>query len=198
MTQSSETTITRLLDRLQGGDRDALDALFPLVYEELRLLAHGHRRRWDGDDTLGTTVLVNEAYLKLAGQSKLSVRSRAHFLGVAAKAMRHILCNHAEARGRIKRGGGVQRVSLDALDAEPAGLDIADDQADTLAAVELALRRLDATNARLARVVECRFFAGMSIADTAEALDTSPATVKRDWLLARAWLYRELQALHEA
>lgn len=120
MTQPTDTTVTRLLEQLEGGHPAALNQLFPLVYAELRALAHGHRQRWHGDKTLGTTVLVNEAYLKLVGQQRLGARSRAHFLAVAAKAMRHILSNYAEARGRVKRGGGQRRVSIEALDAAAA------------------------------------------------------------------------------
>ena len=197
MAHPTETTVTRLLAQLEGGHRAALDQLFPIVYAELRALAHRQRRRWYGDETLGTTALVNEAYLKLVDQQRLGARSRAHFLAIAAKAMRHILSNYAEARRRLKRGGDLRRVSADVLDAVPAPLGLTDAQAELLAALDDALRRLEETNVRLSRVVECRFLAGMSIEDTAVALDTSPATVKRDWVLARAWLYRELQADHE-
>jgi RNA polymerase sigma factor (TIGR02999 family) len=189
-----ETTVTRLLEELDGGHRSALDQLFPLVYRELKALAHSHRQRWHGDHTLGTTALVHEAYLKLVGQQRLSARNRSHFLALAAKAMRHILSNYAEARRRLKRGGGIEKVPLDAMDIVPAALDLSDDQAEMLEALDIALRKLEETNARLSRVVECRFFAGMSIADTAAALDSSPATIKRDWVLAHAWLYREMQA----
>ena len=189
-----ETTITRLLEQLDGEPRAALDELFPLVYGELRALAHSQRQRWHGDQTLGTTALVNEAYVKLVGQQQLSARNRAHFLAIAAMAIRQILSNYAEARRRLKRGGGVHTVSLESMNAVPEVLDLADHQAAMLDALDTALRALERTNARLSRVVECRFFAGMSIADTAAALDSSPATIKRDWVLARAWLYREMQA----
>lgn len=192
MTPESETTVTRLLGELQRGQREALDQLYPLVYEELKALAHYHRRRWHGDDTLGTTALLHEAYLKLAGQRQLTANSRAHFFAVAAKAMRHILSNYAEARRRKKRGGDRAQVSLEVLEAMPVRLDLSDDHAEMLSALDEALARLEGTNERLSRVVECRFFGGMSIADTAAVLEISPATVKRDWLLARAWLYREL------
>lgn len=193
MMPASETTVTRLLDQLQRGQREALDQLYPLVYEELKALAHYHRRRWHGDDTLETTALLHEAYLKLLGQRQLAARSRAHFFAVAAKAMRHILSNYAEARRRKKRGGDRERVSLETMDAMPVRLDFTDEQAETLASLDEALGRLEQTNSRLSQLVECRFFGGMSIADTATALGVSPATVKRDWLLARAWLYREMQ-----
>jgi RNA polymerase sigma factor (TIGR02999 family) len=194
MAEPIETTVTRLLEQLDDGHRSALDQLFPLVYRELRGLAHAHRQRWYGDETLGTTALVHEAYLKLVGQQRLGARNRAHFLATAAQAMRHILSNYAEARRRLKRGGGVQTVSLDAMDVAPAAMDLSDDHAEMLEALDIALRKLEQTNARLSRVVECRFFAGMSIAETAAALHCSPATIKRDWVLARAWLYREMHA----
>lgn len=197
MTQTTRTTVTRLLHQVEGGDNAAVDQLFPLVYDELRELAHRHRWRWHGDETLGTTALVNEAYLKLAGQQPRGTDSRAHFLAVASKAMRHILSDYSRDRQRQKRGGGLQKLSLDALDVEPGAPALFDAQADMAAALEAALARLEQTDRRLTRVVECRFFGGMSIADTATVLDVSPATVKRDWVLARAWLYRELQPHRE-
>jgi RNA polymerase sigma factor (TIGR02999 family) len=198
MTAATEATVTRLLDQLQSGHREALNQLYPLVYQELKALAHYHRRRWHGDDTLGTTALLHEAYLKLLGQRRLAARSRAHFFAVAAKAMRHILSNYAEARRRKKRGGDRERVSLETLDALPVRLDFTDEHAESLAVLDEALRRLEQTNDRLSQVVECRFFGGMSIADTAAALGVSPATVKRDWVLARAWLYREMQRIGDS
>lgn len=193
MSPGAETTVTRLLAQLEGDHRAALDQLMPLVYEELRALAHRHRLRWHGDDTLGTTALVNEAYLKLVGQQRLDTLSRAHFFAVAGKAMRHILTNYSEARRRRKRGGGLRMASPDALGAVPDERVLPDEEAEVLAALDAALQRLEQADERLSRVVECRFLAGMSIADTARVLGTSPATVKRDWVLARAWLYRELQ-----
>jgi RNA polymerase sigma factor (TIGR02999 family) len=138
---------------------------------------------------------VHEAYLKLLGQRRLAARSRAHFFALAAKAMRHILSNYAEARRRQKRGGDRERVSLATLDDLPVRLDFADEHAETLAVLDQALGRLEQTNSRLSQLVECRFFGGMSIADTATVLGVSPATVKRDWVLARAWLFREMQRL---
>jgi RNA polymerase sigma factor (TIGR02999 family) len=186
-----DQTVTRLLGELEQGNRDAMDELFPLVYDELRRLAHSQRWNWAGDETLGTTALVNEAYLKLVGTARPHPSSHAHFLAVAAKAMRHILSDYARARRREKRGGGARHVSLAALDALPLDV-IPDGQVELVAALDAALTRLAQEDMRLSRVVECRFFGGMSIADTATALGTSPATVKRDWTLARAWLYREL------
>lgn len=194
VTPESDSTITRLLEQLSEGDRAAFDRLVPLVHDQLRALAHGHRLRWDGDETLGTTALVNEAYLKLVGQQRLDATSRAHFYAIAGKAMRQILSNYAESQRRLKRGGGRQRVGLDQLDVAA----VADDNdAQALSALDAALERLEQSHERLGRVVECRFFAGLSITETATALGTSPATVKRDWTLARAWLSRELQPYPE-
>jgi RNA polymerase sigma factor (TIGR02999 family) len=185
--------ITGLLEAVARGDRDALNALFPLVYDELSLLAHRHRQKWDGDLTLNTTALVHEAYLKIAGQKRLPAESRAHFVAVAAKAMRHILCNHARDRRRQKRGGAVQHVALEPASDLAAALDLSVAQTDTLAALDDALQRLEQVAERQSRVVECRFFGGMSVEDTAVALGVSARSVKRDWNFARAWLRREMQ-----
>ena len=186
--------VSALVEALAAGDREALNPLFPLVYEELRSLAHRQRRQWDGDLTLNTTALVHEAYLKLAGQRQLPAESRAHFLGIASRAMRHILCNYARDRRRQKRGGGQPHLPLE--DADPAdgtALDLSADQADRLAGLDEALRRFEAIAERQCRVVECRFFGGMSVEETAAALGVSPRSVKRDWAFARAWLLREMQ-----
>jgi RNA polymerase sigma factor (TIGR02999 family) len=192
-TLPTRTTVTRLLDQVQRGDRAALNELYPLVYHELRSVARAHRRRWHGDETLGTTALVHEAYLKLAGQENPGTESRAHFLAVAGKAMRHVLSNYARARRSQKRGGQRRRIPLDALETLPDAHALSDEAIETAAALEGALTQLEQENARLSMVVDCRFFGGMSIADTAIVLGTSPATVKRDWTLARGWLYRALQ-----
>lgn len=186
--------VSTLAEALDAGDSEALNALFPLVYEELNRLAHRQRRQWRGDFTLTTTALVHEAYLKLAGQRQLPTGSRAHFLAVASKAMRHILCNHARDRQRQKRGGGQPHLTLDeAAQAEAAALELSDEQADRLAELDEALRRFERIAERQCRVVECRFFGGMSVEDTAVALSVSPRSVKRDWAFARAWLHREMQ-----
>lgn len=186
-------TITNLLADFENGDRAALEALFPIVYDELRLIAHRQRRKWDGDATLGTTALVHEAYLKLVDADHIGARSRVHFLRVASMAMRQILCNYGRDRRAAKRGGDAPKVSLDALGEGSANLALSDEQSETLADLDEAMRRLEAVDARLAAVVECRFFGGLSIEDTAQALGISVATVKRDWSLARAWLYREMK-----
>jgi RNA polymerase sigma factor (TIGR02999 family) len=193
MSETNPGTVTRLLAELEGGSPTALDELFPLVYEELRAYAHQQRQRWDGDTTLGTTALVNETYLKLAGGARIGAHSRLHFLRVAAAAMRHILCNYARDRRAAKRGGDAPKLSLDAMGSAADRLTFSREQYEMLLELDDALRRLEAVDPRLSHVVECRFFGGLSIDDTAAALGVSPATVKRDWALARAWLYRELE-----
>jgi RNA polymerase sigma factor (TIGR02999 family) len=190
----ADDRVSTLVEALAAGHREALDALFPLVYEELGRLAHQQRRRWDGDFTLTTTALVHEAYLKLAGQRQLPTESRAHFLAVASRAMRHILCNYARDRRRQKRGGSQPHVGLEAAaTADGTALDLSPDQADRLAGLDEALRRFEGIAERQCRVVECRFFGGMSVEETAAALGISPRSVKRDWSFARAWLLREMQ-----
>ena len=178
--------ITQLLRELTHGDDDAAGELFPLVYGELRAIAHGRLRNEPAGHTLNTTALVHEAYLKLVNQDRVDWQNRAHFFAVAARAMRRILIDYAVARKAQKRGGERRKVPLDEV------VIMADQRSDELLALDEALRRLETINERHGRVIECRFFAGMSIEETAEALDISPATVKRDWTLARAWLHREL------
>lgn len=186
-----QASITGLLQAAQRGDREALNALFPLVYEELRSLARSQRRRWHGDLTLNATALVHEAYIKLVDPRGTVPGSRDHFFAVAAKAMRHILCNYARERQRLKRGGGADHVTIDeTVNALP--IVVSDEKALELSALDEALQRLEQVSERQSRVVECRFFGGMSIEETASALGSSPATVKRDWTMARAWLYREI------
>ena len=193
MTETPAHTITALLQAVEQGDREALNALFPLVYEELSTLARRQRQAWQGDLTLNTTALVHEAYLKVVEQKRIPAESRAHFFGVAAKAMRHILCNYARDRRRKKRGGGVPHLRLEPGHDVAGQLELSEDQTDTLAALDEALQRLERIAERQARVVECRFFGGMSVEDTATALGISDRTVKRDWTFARAWLRREMQ-----
>lgn len=161
-----------------------------LVYNELHQLAARKLRNEREGHTLSTTALVHEAWLELNKLNRIEWQNRAHFLAVAAQAMRRILIDYAVARRRDKRGGGREVVSLDEGDA----LAIAHERADELVALEEALARLQTINERQARIVECRFFGGMSIEETGEALDVSPATVKREWAIARAWLNRELQS----
>ena len=166
----------------------ALDGLFPAIYDELRRVAHRHLRGERTGHTLGTTALVHEAYLELAKLDRIRWSGRAGVLAAASQAMRRILIDYAMARRAQKRGGGAVVVPLDDAVAMAA------ERGEELIALDEALQRLAAANERYGRVVECRFFGGMSVEDTAEALGTSPATVKRDWMVARAWLNRELGA----
>jgi RNA polymerase sigma factor (TIGR02999 family) len=179
--------ITERLRLAQQGDRAALDEVFALVYDELHRLAQSQRRRWSGDTTLDTTALVHEAYLKLVGQQQASWNDRGHFLAVASRAMRHLLVNYAERRRAAKRGGGTAPLSLD--DFNP----VSEEVADEVIALHEALERLAAVSDRQVRVVEARFYVGLSVDETARALGISPATVKRDWQLASAWLHRDIQ-----
>jgi len=192
LVEDTQATVSRLVVALAQGDRKALDALFPLVYDEVHALAHRHRRRWQGDETLNTTALVHEAYLKLAHRDHLGVDGRAHFLALAARAMRQILINHAEAQQARKRGGNLRRVSLTAAGVPGDRDESAEDEADILVALDAALRQLAMLHARQARVVECRFFGGLTIEETAAALGVAPRTVKRDWAVAQAWLHARL------
>ncbi|MCC6774769.1 MAG: sigma-70 family RNA polymerase sigma factor [Gemmatimonadaceae bacterium] len=177
--------ITELLNAARAGEPGALDRVLPLVYQELRELAGSYFRGERTDHTLQTTALVHEAYLRLVNAPDLSWDNRRHFFGIAARAMRQILVDHARRRGAEKRVAGRQ-VTLDdnAIGTAPP--------TDDILAVDEALGRLAATAPRAAQVVELRYFAGLSIEQTAETLDVSVATVKRDWLTARAWLQREL------
>jgi RNA polymerase sigma factor (TIGR02999 family) len=184
--QTEAGTVTRLLSELEGGNDAALDALYPIIYDELRAIARSHRRRWDGDTTLGTTALVHEAFLKLSRADEVHATSRLHFLRVASRAMRQILSNYARDRRAIKRGSEAAHVPLDLVDAE--NRDVAQhEHLENIENLEEALKKLEAFDKRLSDVVECRFFGGMSIEDTAAALQISPATVKRDWALAHGF-----------
>lgn len=180
--------ITGLLEQARDGDEAALDKLFEAVYRQLRAIAHNRRERWYLDDTLNTTALVHEAYLKLVRQENIHWRDRSHFFAAASRAMRHILINYAEKRRAAKRGGAQQPVSLE--DNPIAD----DDTASELIALDQALKNLEQLEPRQARVVECRFFAGLPVPETAEVVGISEATVKRDWALARAYLRREIKA----
>jgi RNA polymerase sigma factor (TIGR02999 family) len=183
---SEISEITALLIQLSQGRREALDQLMPVVYEELRSLAQAQLRGERPGHTLNTTALVHEAYLKLVHVQRVQWRDRAHFFAMSARLMRRILIDHARARRREKRGGDAVAVTLDEqLALEPG-------RADDLVALDDALTRLEALSERQARVVEYRCFAGLSLEETAAVLETSPATVKRDWAFARAWLNREL------
>ncbi|MEK9499604.1 sigma-70 family RNA polymerase sigma factor [Gaopeijia maritima] len=181
--------ITRLLDRAGEGDAEAWNAVFDGVYDELRLLARRQRGRWTGHATLDTTALVHEAWLKLARPDELSLRDRGHFFALASRVMRQILCNYARDRAAQKRGGGRERVTLDE---GVVGGDSGPAAAVALRDLDDALTRLEQSHARVARVVECRFFGGLTVQETADALGVSPRTVKREWRFAQAWLQGEL------
>lgn len=178
--------VTRLLLRWGGGDRQAFDALAPLVYDELRKMAGRYLRRERADHTLQSTALVHEAYLRLVDQNHVQWQNRAQFFGLAAELIRRILVDHARARQAAKRGGAVVRLTLDeALDAAiPRNLD--------LVRLDDALKALAEFDPQQARAVELRFFGGLTIEETAEVLGVSTATVKREWTIAKAWLRREL------
>jgi RNA polymerase sigma-70 factor (ECF subfamily) len=178
--------VTQLLANWSHGDHAALEKLIPLVYEELRHLAHHYMEGQRPDHTLQTTALVNEAYLRLADQSKPDFTNRSHFFAVAAKAMRQILVDHAKAQQRQKRGGGASKVELD-----EAAL-ISPEQTEAILDVDEALEKLAMLDSRKARVVELRYFGGLNQDEIAEVLKISIVTVRRDWVFARAWLYREL------
>lgn len=179
--------VTLLLTELSGGDRAVLDRLLPLVYDELRSLAHRRLRHETPGHTFNTTALVHEAYLKLAQVDRLTWKDRSHFFAVCAQAMRRILLNHARSLSAAKRGQRALHVPIDDV------VVAAQTRPDDLIWVDEALTRLEALDERQARVVECRVFAGMGTEETATALEISPATVKRDWTLARAWLIREAE-----
>ncbi len=191
-TGDSAHGVTALLRAHASGDPDALARLLPRVYDELRRIARGRLRRERDDHTLSTADLVHEAYLELMPLDRVDWQSRTHFFAVASRAMRNVLVDHAERRGAAKRGGGVRAASLDEL--LEAQLPATERSLDDLIAINDALARLEAIDPRKARVVECRFFGGLSLEETAEALGSSPATVSRDWAFARAWLHRELAA----
>ncbi len=188
----TRNTVARLLEELKGGDSGALDELFTVLYAEIRELAGRQRARWQGNYTLGTTALVHEAYLKLVDQERVDVESRAHFHALASRAIRHILCSYARERGARKRGGDFERLTLDELKLPPDGTGGSDEQWGHLAALDDALQRLEQLDPRQAKVVECRFFGGLTVEETAIAVEVSPRTVKRDWAMAQAWLHREL------
>jgi RNA polymerase sigma factor (TIGR02999 family) len=186
-------TVTRLLHELSAGNHHAFADVLPLVYEELHQLAAGQRRRWTGDETLNTTSLVHEAYLRLVDQTAPQWSTRPHFLAVAATAMRQILLDYAKRKHAAKRGGASRRIPLHEVEAVlKGGGDPSEARSEALLALDDSLRRLEKHDRRQSRIVECRFFGGMTIQDTAEALGISPATVSRGWAVAQAWLYRDL------
>lgn len=184
---TSPSRVTDLLLAARNGDRGAMDELFPVVYDVLRRMAHRKLAGERAGHTLSTTGLVHEAYLKLVRLDRIQWEGRAHFLAIAAQSMRNILVDYALKRKAAKRGGGREDGPLS------GALALAEAPASDVLSLHEALKRLEALDARQSRVVECRFFAGMSVEETAEALGLSPASVKRDWAVARAWLNRELE-----
>ena len=186
MERSPPSEVTQLLQAWRGGDRQALDALLPVVYKELRRLAHRQLRNERPDHTLQSTALVHEAYLRLMGVSPPHWESRTHFFAIAGQLMRQILVDYARRRGAAKRGGSVCKLSVEEAALVPRGKDV------DVIALDDALKALTKIDERQSRVVELRFFAGLSLEEISKALEVAPATVQRDWTAARAWLYREI------
>jgi RNA polymerase sigma factor (TIGR02999 family) len=186
MVSSTAENLTELLHDWHRGNRDALDRLTPVIYDEIRRIAHRYMDRERDDHTLQTTALINEAYLRLLGQPQVEWNNRAHFFAVVAQVMRHVLIDHARSRLFQKRGGDAQRLSID-----EATL-MTSERASELIALDEALTSLASLDARKARVVELRYFGGFSLEETAVILDLSVMTVRRDWQAAKAWLYRQV------
>ncbi len=184
----SPQQVSQLLVAWGDGDRAALDELMPLVYEELRRLAHKCIRRERPGHTLQTSVLVNEAYLRLVDQKNIHWQDRAHFFGIAARLMRQILVDYARQRGSAKRGGDARRVPLD------EAMIVSEERAADVVALDDALKSLAEIDPRKSQIVELRFFGGLSIEEAAEVLKVSPGTIMREWTLAKAWLRREMTA----
>lgn len=185
--------ITEALLALRHGTPDAMDRLMPLVYDQLRRIAHRQLGAEPTGHTLTTTALVHEAYLKLVDQTRAQLQDRAHFFAVAARAMRRILIDYARRYRAARRGGGPNRPAATPVSLDTVALPVPE-RADALLALDDALDRLGQIDARLAQVVECRFFAGLTEAETATALAVSQRTVAREWAVARGWLYQELQS----
>jgi RNA polymerase sigma factor (TIGR02999 family) len=186
LSDSNSSEVTRLLVDLTGGNRDAVDQLLPLVYDELRRIAGGHLRGERVGHTLQATALVHEAYMKLVDQREVNWQNRAHFFGVAAQLMRRILIDYARSKQTGKRGGGFQRAELD------EALMVGAERGSELLALDTALEALAQVDPQQAKIVELRFFGGLTVEETAEVIGISPATVKRDWSMAKAWLHREM------
>jgi len=186
VTKTPPNQVTQLLVRWRDGDRQAFDLLVPLVYQELRQIAARHLSNERAGHTLQSTALVNEAYFRMVQQDLPEWQNRAHFFAVAAQVMRQILVDHARARRALKRGGDAARVSLELAEGQAVPMD------SDLVALDEALTALSQLDPQQGRVVELKFFGGLSNEDTSAVLGVSTSTVKRDWTVARAWLYREL------
>ncbi|MCA1568406.1 MAG: sigma-70 family RNA polymerase sigma factor [Acidobacteria bacterium] len=185
--EENSKQITRLLEQWSNGDAEVLDDLMPLVYLELRRQASGYLRRERPNHTLQPTALINEAYLKLIGRRDVKWQNRAHFFAFAAQAMRHILVDYARERKREKRGGAPENLPLD-----EALTIVSQEKSIDLVALDEALNKLAAFDERQAKVVELRYFSGLSIEETAEVLNVSNVTIRRDWNMAKAWLHQEI------
>ena len=190
MTLQPHTQVTQLLQKWHEGNQEALEALMPLVYNELKRLAGSYLRRERPDHTLQSAALVNEAYLRLVDQTQTQWQNKAHFYGIAAQMMRRVLADHARSHNAVKRGAGMPELELNesVAQAQSRSVDVMD--------LEEALQKLEKLDPQQGKIVELRFFSGLSIEDTANVLGISPATVKRDWAAARAWLFREVAARH--
>ena len=186
MQRGPSNQVTELLVRWRGGEKEALDSLMPLVYGELRRIAQHYLNNERSDHTLQSTALVHEAYVRLAHQDLPQWQNRAHFFAVAAQLMRQILVDYARSHRASKRGGDVYKLALDDAEEQPQAADL------DIVALDDALKTLALMDSQQSKVVELKFFCGLSIEDTAEVLGIPPSTVKRDWVTARAWLYREL------
>ncbi|MEW6197879.1 MAG: sigma-70 family RNA polymerase sigma factor [Planctomycetota bacterium] len=184
---ASRSDVTRILKRASSGDESAINRLLPMVYEELRALAESYLQRENPGHTLQATALVHEAYLRLVKQEDVEWQNRAHFFALAAQAIRRILVDHARGRGRAKRGGDRERVTLNEDVALTADRDV------DLIELDAALEKLARLHERQARIVELRFFGGLTLREAAEVLGVSPRTIDGDWSMARAWLRRELR-----
>ena len=184
--QEPPENITELLASYGRGNKESLDQLLPIVYDELRRQAARYLRREQAGHTLQTTALIHEAYVRLVDQRNMQWQNRAHFFGIAAQMMRRILVDHARSKKRVKRGGSEIRVSLDDANVAAKGQDL------DVVALDEALERLAQIDEQQSRVVELRFFSGLSVEETAEVMGISKSTVKRDWSMAKAWLHREL------
>ena len=186
MDQTATEQVTQLLVEWSNGDKAALDKLIPLIDEELRKLAHHYMRRERLGHTLQTTALVNEAYLRLVNRKNVHWQNRAHFFAIAAELMRSILVDHARSHAYAKRGGGARKLALD------EAMVISQERAAEVVALDHALMELAVMDPQQSRIVELRFFGGLTIEETAQVLHLSPATIKREWSTAKAWLHREL------
>ena len=186
MTEAPTHQVTQLLIDWSNGDQSAFDRLMPLIDEELRRLAHRYMSRERAGHTLQTTALVNEAFLRLVNRKNLQWQNRAHFFGLAAQVMRTILVDHARSHASAKRGGGTRNLELD------EAMVVSQQKASEVIALDEALKQLALIDPRQSRIVELRFFGGLTVEEAAEVLHVSPVTIKREWSIAKAWLYQEL------